>query len=66
LDPGQPSRYKIVSPRERFNRHELVSPYMKYPFYNCDLEDFSQDKHQHAKHKVPRRNEISAERFDRF
>jgi predicted N-acyltransferase len=66
LDPGQPSRYKVESPRECFNRHELVSSDIKYPFYNRNFEDFTKDKDQHAENEVPRRNEIRAERLYRF
>ena len=66
LDPGQPPRYKIVNQCERINRHELVSSNMEYAFYNRNLEDFAKGKEQQAEYEVPRGNEISAERLDRF
>src|SRR5674476_1155540 len=66
LDPGQPSRYKVESPRKRFNRHELVSPNIEYTLNNYNFQDFAKDKDHHAVYEMSRRNEISAERLDRF
>jgi hypothetical protein len=66
FEPGQPSRYEVENPRKRFNRHELFSPDIKYSLYNCNFEDFTNDKDQHAENELPRRNEISAERLYRF
>ena len=59
-------RYKIIAPRERLNRHELVSSNIKYAFYNRNLEDFAHDYDRHAELKLPRRNEVCAQRLDRF
>ena len=36
-------QYKIIAPRERLDRHELVSSNMKYAFYNRNFEDFAHD-----------------------
>ena len=66
LDPGQPSRYKVESPRERFNRYELVSPNIEYTLNNYNFQNFAKDKDHHAVYEMSRRNEISAERLDRF
>ena len=39
LDPGQPPRYKVVSPRERANRHKFFSANMEYALNNYNLQD---------------------------
>jgi hypothetical protein len=63
LDPGQPSRYVVVTPRERFNRHELISSKMEYALNDYDFEGFSKEKKQDAAYEMARSDEIGAERL---